>query len=249
MPLRAVLFDLGDTLWHFPELPPVDTIRKETVQRISELLRSWDIEPEGERFFLGRDIRLALNEVEGAAYRGDLVSPNYTTLVQNVAASKGLDLSPEQSEQLWDTWNLGGAFLGRILFDDTIDMLETLRNQGYRLGCITNRSFGGPRFLEEVRELGILDFFEVMAISCDFGYMKPHPQIYEHALSTMKIAPDETAMVGDSLRADMEGAQALGITAIWRTRPNPREEIDGVVPDFTVDELREIPRLPCFTAD
>lgn len=249
MPLRAVLFDLGDTLWHFPELPPVDTIRRETVRRISELLRSWDIEPEGERFFLGRDIRLALHEAEGAAYRGDLVSPNYTTLVQNVAASTGLDLSPEQSEQLWDTWNLGGAFLGRILFDDTIGTLETLRDEGYRLGCITNRSFGGPRFLEEVRELGILDFFEVMAISCDFGYMKPHPQIYEHALSTMKIAPEETAMVGDSLLADVKGAQALGITAIWRTRPNPREEIDGVVPDFTVDELREIPRLPCFTAD
>ena len=40
----AVLFDLGDTLWHFPKMPPRDAIRGETVRRISSLLNRWGCE-------------------------------------------------------------------------------------------------------------------------------------------------------------------------------------------------------------
>ncbi len=246
MAVRAVLFDLGDTLWHFPELPPTQTIREETMRRLYALLRSWDVEPEGELRFLGRDIRLALGEADRLAYEGDCVSPHYPALTREVAASKGLDLTPERAEELWDTWNLGGIFLGRQLFPDAIDMLSALRDAGYRLGAVTNRSFGGPRFLSEVRELGLTPFFETVAISCDMGYMKPHARIYEHALEAMALDPGETVMVGDSLRADVAGSQALGMTAVWRKPLKMREEQDGIRPDFVVDELREIPDLACF---
>src|SRR3990167_7923066 len=102
MPIRAILFDLGNTLWHIPEPPPVQQIRHETVSRILGLLRSWDIEIEGQHRMLGRDI-------------GD-----------------------DRAEELWHTWNLGGDFFGRRLYDDTLDTLETLRTRGYRLGCVTN---------------------------------------------------------------------------------------------------------------
>ena len=39
--ITAVFFDLGDTLWHFPSMPPVEVIRNETVRRIAELLKGW----------------------------------------------------------------------------------------------------------------------------------------------------------------------------------------------------------------
>ena len=249
MAIRAVLFDLGDTLWHFPQLPPVETIREETVRRISALLRSWDIEPVGELLYLGRDIRLTLEEADREAFQSDLLSPHYPTLVREVAAAKGLDLTPEQGEQLWQTWNLGGAFLGRRLFDDAIETLETLRGRGYRLASVTNRSLGGPRFLEEVDELGLAQFFEEIVISCDLGYMKPHPKIFRHTLEALGIEPQEAVMVGDSLRADVAGAQALGMTAVWYPGPTRHGQADGVQPDFVVDELREIPQLPCFHPD
>lgn len=246
MTVSTVLFDLGDTLWHFPEMPPVDTIRKETVRRISNLLRLWNINPEGEFFFIGRDIRLALDKAERAAYSSDFVSPNYSELTRDVAAAKGLELTLDQSQELWDAWNLGGEFFGRTLFDDTMDMLETLRDRGYQIGCVTNRSFGGPRFLDEVRNLGLMDYFDTMVVSCDFGYMKPHPEIYQEALTNLNAQPEETAMVGDSLKADVAGAQVLGLTGIWRKRPIVRDEPADVTPDYTVDELNEIPGLACF---
>ncbi|MEX1255224.1 MAG: HAD family hydrolase [Dehalococcoidia bacterium] len=249
MAVRAVLFDLGDTLWHFPEMPPADEIRGETMRRIYALLRSWDVEPEGELRFLGRDIRLTVTEAVKQAYEGDFVEPDCPGIARDVAAAKGLTISQEQADQLWDAWNLGGAFLNRRLFHDALHMLETLQQRGYRLGSVTNRTFGGPRFLEEVDELGLADYFEVISISCDLGYMKPRAEIFEHALDALAIEPQEVVMVGDSLKADVGGAQALGMTAVWRRLPKTKEEVDGIKPDFIIDELREIPDLPCFRPD
>lgn len=246
MAISTVLFDLGNTLWHIPDPPPVEEVRKETIRRIFALLDSWGIEPEGELFFLGRDIRFAIEEANRRAYEGDCVSPHFPTVVGEVAAAKGLNLTPAESEQLWESWNLEGAFFGRRLFDDAIDALEALRRRGYRLGCVTNRAFGGPAFASEVEDHGLARFFDVLSVSCDIGFMKPHPQIFQHALDILGVEPEEAVMVGDSLRADVAGAQALGMTAVWREHPGIDEQADGVRPDFVVDELREVPQLPCF---
>jgi HAD superfamily hydrolase (TIGR01662 family) len=252
--ITTVFFDLGDTLWHFPKMPPRETVRKETVGRIRKLLESWGEPFEGDRFYLGRDIRLAVDAETSRAFHGDCVDPNYPELCRRIAAQHDLDLSAEQGEELWEAWNLGGAFLGRELFPDVLPTLGWLRGRGTRLGVVTNRGFSGPRFHEELRDLGLEDLFEATVISCDLGYMKPHPRIFEHALELVNATPQETAMVGDSLRADVEGAKALGMTAIWR-RPVVGEPLEAtedipepgqVVPDYTIDTIGDLRDLPIF---
>src|SRR5207245_700771 len=198
--------DLGDTLWHFPKMPPRDVIRSETVGRIRRLLERWRSDMDGERFYLGRDIRLAVEEETSRAFHGDCVDPGYPEICRRIAGRHELELTPEQGEELWEAWNLGGAFLGRVLFPDVIETLRWLQARGYRLAAVTNRGYSGPRFHEEMRELGLAELFEATVISCDLGYMKPHPRIFQYTLETMEIEADETVMVGDSLRADVEGA-------------------------------------------
>lgn len=249
MPIRAVLFDLGNTLWHIPDPPPTETIRHETVGRILALLRSWGVEPENRHRFLGRDIRLATTEADRGAYETDAVSPDFHQIVRRVAASRGLDLTPDRVEQLWNSWNLEGAFFGRRLYKDTIETLAELRLRGYRTGCVTNRVFAGPAFFSEVEELGLAELLDVMSVSCDIGYMKPHPKIFEHALAALDVAPDETAMVGDSPRADVAPAQALGMTAVWRRPRRLTEQLDGVRPHFVIHQLRELLDLPILRPD
>jgi HAD superfamily hydrolase (TIGR01549 family) len=243
---KAVLFDLGNTLWHIPEPPPVEAIRNETVRRILDLLRSWDVEPDDGLRFIGRDIRLAITAADREAYESDAVSPDFAGIVRQVGASHGLSLTPAQAERLWHTWNLEGAFFGRRLFDGAIEALDALRGRGLRLACVTNRAFGGPAFMAEVEEHGLAPYFDVMSVSCEVGYMKPHPKLYHHALEALDVEPSDAVMVGDSLKADVAGSQALGMTAVWRRHDGIREDIDGVQPDFVIDELRELPLLPCF---
>ena len=228
--IKTVLFDLGDTLWHFPAMPPVDFIRTETMRRISGLLRSWEVPMEGELRFLGREIRLGVEKVDRAAYQGDCVSPDFNEAVRQIVAAKGLELDYERASQLWDAWNIGGKGLGRTMFDDAYETLDWLKSNGIRIGCVTNRVFGGPRFAEELRDLNLDQYFESVSVSCDMGYMKPHPKAYEYVIDEMKIDPRETAMVGDSLRADVQGSQALGMTAIWRRvkKPDPPHEPEQV---------------------
>lgn len=249
MPSRAVLFDLGSTLWHIPERPPNQVIRNETVKRIFGLLNSWDVEPEGELRFLGRDIRLGVGDADHKAYESDRVSPHYPAVVREIVAGKGLDITEEQAADLWDTWNLEGSFFGRKLFDGTHDMLETLRERGYKIGMVTNRPFAGPSFHEEIEELGLKEHFDVMSISCDVGYMKPHEAIFRHALEALDVEPENAVMVGDSMVADVAGGQALGMTAVWRRYRDLDEDRDGIDPDYVIEELHELPHLACFQRD
>jgi HAD superfamily hydrolase (TIGR01549 family) len=238
MTIKAVLFDLGDTLWHFPAMPPAMTIRGETMRRIGAVLQTWEIPLEGDFRFLGRDIRFGVEKADRAAYESDCVSPDFSETVRQIVAEKGLHISYEQAAQLWDAWNLGGITLGRTMFDDAYRTLAWLREHGVRIGCVTNRVFGGPRFAEELRELRLDEYFESTAVSCDMGYMKPHAKCFEYALDEMKIDARETAMVGDSLLADVQGSQALGMTAIWRRirkddPPHEAEQLGEATDDDT----------------
>ncbi len=276
MAIKNVLFDLGDTLWHFPDLPPTDTIRGETMRRISSLLGEWEVPFEGPLRFLGREIRLGVEAADRAAYESDCVSPDFNQVVREIAAKSGLELSYDQAARLWDRWNLGGLLLGRTMFDDAFATLDWLRERGCRLGCVTNRVFGGPRFAEEMRELGLDRYFESTVVSCDLGYMKPHPRTYEAALEEMGVSAAETAMVGDSLKADVQGAHAVGLTTVWRRvrRRDPKHEPEQVgegpagsrgatraetgralgefgggedaTPDHTIWSLTELTQLPIF---
>lgn len=253
--IKAVLFDLGDTLWHYPNYPPIQEVRQETSKRIHALLRSWGIEPEGDLRYLGREIRLAVDRETHRAFYGDSISPHYPGLCRIAAANMKLELTEAQSDELWETWNLEGQFYRRELFEDVLHTLEWLKQKGYRIGSVTNRGYSGPRFWRELEELGLAGFLETVVTSCDTGYLKPHPKIFQKALADMKLAADETAMVGDSMHADVKGAQAMGMTAIWRKPPygepvetgtdSPDTEA-GAVPDYTLDHVSDLTKLPIF---
>ena len=58
--IKAVFFDLGDTVWHLPHMPPPETIRGETMRRVGGLVESWGHEMSADRRMIGRDIRYAI---------------------------------------------------------------------------------------------------------------------------------------------------------------------------------------------
>jgi FMN phosphatase YigB (HAD superfamily) len=74
--------------------------------------------------------------------------------------------------------------------------------------------------------------------------MKPHKLLFEHALGELGVAGSEALHVGDSLIADVRGAQALGMTAVWRKPRKRFDEPEGIVPDYTIAELEELLQLP-----
>ena len=73
---------------------------------------------------------------------------------------------------------------------------------------------------------------------------KPSRPLFEAAARSMGLGLEEVAMVGDDLRADVAGSQALGIRAVLVRTGNSRNadlETSGVVPDAILDSLADLP--------
>jgi putative hydrolase of the HAD superfamily len=101
------------------------------------------------------------------------------------------------------------------LYDDALPALEVLRRSDLILGVLSN----WEEWLERLMvSLGIRDYFDVAVISGLAGHEKPDREIFLAALEAAGTHPEETMHVGDSLRDDVEGAQAVGIRAVLLDR-------------------------------
>jgi len=119
----------------------------------------------------------------------------------------------------------------RPLFDDTLSTLAVLQQRGFLLGIVSNRIWGGQAFQEDLQTLGLHKYFDLrtIAVSGDLGVRKPNPAIFLHALDALNVSPEEAAMVGDALSADIVGAQRLGIFATWKPKSEVREHMHEVL--------------------
>jgi HAD superfamily hydrolase (TIGR01549 family) len=72
---------------------------------------------------------------------------------------------------------------------------------------------------------GFLDSFAFVTHSDNMHFAKPHPAYYAEVIARIGIEPDETLMVGDSIRNDIQPSQQLGIHPFHVTDANPLEHI------------------------
>jgi len=104
-----------------------------------------------------------------------------------------------------------------LLFDGAIEVLNYLK-ENYHLHIITN-GFGEVQG-RKLRNSKIDHFFQTITNSEMVGVKKPHPTIFEFALSLAKASKEESIMIGDSLEADIDGALSFGIDAIYFNEQN-----------------------------
>jgi len=105
------------------------------------------------------------------------------------------------------------AWFADLMFDDGVEALLHRLNARFRLALITN----GPSWTQraKIEQLQLHRWFECMVVSGEFGADKPDPQIFAHVLRTLMIPASQAVMIGDNPEADIRGAQAVGMSAIW----------------------------------
>ncbi|HEY3231770.1 MAG TPA: HAD family hydrolase [Roseiflexaceae bacterium] len=127
---------------------------------------------------------------------------------------------------------------GLTAMPDAAETLAALREQGYRVGMISNTIWPAELHIEDLAELGILPYLEHMDFSGELGFWKPNSQIFHHTLSKLGVAPEEAVFVGDSPHDDIVGAQGVGMRAIWmRSADFP---LGDVRPDALIAALPEL---------
>jgi putative hydrolase of the HAD superfamily len=217
--LRAVLFDVDFTLFRpGPELGP------EGYRRLGErhgLLLDPARYPEARA--------RAISVLQG---KRELVHDDEIWIAFTEQIVRGLggdaDGARECAADMVREWERHENF---TLFEDALPAMEELRRHDLRIGLVTN----GQRDLEEFVAHHALEV-DAMVGSRLHGRIKPHPSIFVAALRELDVAPEETAMVGDSYEDDIEGARSLGMRAILLDR-------DGLRPDEPdrIDTLLALP--------
>lgn len=98
-----------------------------------------------------------------------------------------------------------------FLYDEMRPALELLRQHGYKLAVVTNKS---AEFTEPLlRHLNIWSLFDCVVSGNTLPKKKPEPDQLYFACQQMDVAPDRTIMVGDS-RFDINAAHAAGCLAV-----------------------------------
>ena len=96
-------------------------------------------------------------------------------------------------------------------YPESLTILRTLRDAGYRLGVISNASHSLPGILEK---LGLARYFDTITYSFDVGAEKPDVRIFRRAVAQANATEERSVHVGDSFEADYLGARRAGLHAV-----------------------------------
>ena len=237
--LRAVIFDLGGTLMY--ERASWDPLIAQADETLTNYLRAQGMELNLSSF--PREFRKRLDRYFRKREK-DLLETTYSFVLRDVLADKGYGDIPETIirnalDRLFAITQTNWA-----LEEDTLPTLKKLEEDGYRLGLVSNA--GDDQDVQQLaRHFGISQYFDFILTSAACSYRKPHPRIFELALSNWYFLPSEAVMVGDNLDADIRGAKSAGLYAVWISRragPNNGDPLP-VPPDADLSSLNELPAV------
>ncbi len=248
MPLRALLFDLDDTL--VPESPAIAAgyravaervwgqSTSERVQQLTDAARAvWRAGVPSE---YRERIHLSLGEGlygEFVATGGD--ADRLRAFIPRLHAEAFAAVLPAarrgDSSELVALWR--EARLAAVTpYPETLEVLGSLRGR-VALGLVTNGA--EPLQRAKLVRAGIDGAFDTVVVSEVVGVGKPSPEPFEVAIRALGVDPAEVAMVGNDLDRDIAGARAAGIRPIWIHRP--ADGWDGDPGDARrVSDLREV---------
>jgi putative hydrolase of the HAD superfamily len=175
-----------------------------------------------------------LDEVEDQIYSHDLFV-HYTASIIEHMGGRG-EKVVEVAREIYEQWSVNHHF---EMYDDVAPVLSELRKSGLIVGAISNSHRSLDAFCEH---FALRDLITVSVSSAEHGYMKPHRSIFDTALAKAGVAAEQSVMVGDSLRHDIDGALAAGMRAVLLRRSG---ELPAALPAGlpVITTLAELPPL------
>ncbi len=236
--ISAVLFDMDDTLIDWSGFEG-DIAALET-DGIGNIYRY--VIDEGHALTPFLEFQEAFRETAVLAWQEAKKSwsgVSFVNILRRLLTQCGIDISQIDMDAALRAYGWG-PISGVTPFADTLPVLTVLKEQGYKIGLITNAM--QPMWMRDVelRAYGILDFLDVRLTSGDVGYMKPHPIIYQRALAQLDVPPEKAVFVGDRPANDITGANEAGLISVLISPPHLNRALDGVRPNYTITTLTEL---------
>jgi putative hydrolase of the HAD superfamily len=222
--LRAVLFDLDDTLFdhHGCARDALSAVRDG--HACFSAVRFEDLERAHARYLeeLHREVMVGRLPLEDARRE------RFRRLFGAAGVPAGDDLADLAATTYRDRYREARRAVPGV------GVLLPLVKARARVGVVSNNLLAEQR--EKVVVCGLDVFIDTLVVSEEAGVAKPDPAIFGIALGRLGCRADEAVMVGDSWSADVAGARAAGIRAIWFNRSGEAPPED----DRSIAQLRAL---------
>jgi len=203
--VRAILFDLGDTVVRLEPFPA-------DVAADLEVELNAHFGPGRHAIAAKIAARIAedAREAHRTARRDEVDIP---AIVRSVLAEAGIASPATLAMAVADAH--GRADVGRIHeVPGRAQFLDGLRGRGYRLAIVSNTTTRSELLIGMLERFGLLPYFDALVFSSQIGVRKPHAAIYEAALREVATKPTDALFVGDRLREDVLGPRQLGMRGV-----------------------------------
>lgn len=232
--LDAVIFDYGNTLIEFGP-SQVDACDRALSQALESMFGPHD-------FARLQEIQ---HRERRSPYEGEFKENELAGTTRNLIRSLfETDASDEQILELLEV--RFAVMVSSIQVDPEVPRLLDRLSQRFRLGLISN--YPCSRSIKHsLAQHGLDRWFETVVVSADVGHVKPHPRLFELAVSSMKVRPEATLYIGDNWLGDIQGAKRFGMKAAWIRQYIPYENFPenpgDHQPDLVVSHLSELADL------
>ena len=220
--ITAVLFDLDDTLFDHAHCArcALDAVR--SAHQPFSAADPLELERAHSRILeeIHGDVMLGRMPLDAARIE------RFRRLFQSVGADVGEDVAAAAAAGYRQAY-----IESRRAVAGAAALLEAVKERA-KVGVVSNNLLEEQR--AKLRHCELDRYIDVLMVSEEAGVSKPDPKIFEMALERLDCTAEEAVMVGDSWPADIVGAQASGIRAIW---VNPH---GAPPPDPSVPVLRSL---------
>ncbi|NLF87914.1 HAD family hydrolase [Candidatus Bathyarchaeota archaeon] len=233
MPIKAILFDMFDTLMMIEK---DHEFYAPSIRRMYRYLCGQGVDVPFERFEQAYiEERNKLFAVADLHFE----EPHFNVRVAATLRALGYSYDVSSPIVTAATCEFCEEFSKYVKIDDDAEATLKALKANYRLGMISN--FAIPECVLKLLKTGGVDrFFDVIVVSGAVNRRKPHEEIFKSTLKLMNLKADETVFVGDTIDADIEGAKAIGMSAIYIERRSQKAS-QKYLPDRTIKRLSQLP--------
>jgi len=241
MSIRAVLFDLGNTVLEYGLQGHWREFLRQRLEEMCPLVCDLAEGPKVTPSEFAARVAEVIGGERARAIERSGRSWHFRERLREGLAAVGLRANEDCLERLTD------AFYEPIRactqpYPDSRDALNLLRSHGIALAIVTNAPWDTPaRLLRgDLEHWGIGDFFDAFICSGEVPWRKPNPAFMLAAAQALNVRADECLVVGDTLESDIAGARAAGIRSVWMNRPGAVAATDDPRPDWIATSLCEV---------
>lgn len=224
--MKVIVFDIGGTLMEYKNMP-----------------LSWlDFYKDGFRYVCNK---LSLNIIENDIDKSFEVLKSYNPRINPLE----VDVTPKvifsEATSHWQGEFILSDVINKFyesmnltayIYPETLDFLDKLKAEGYKIAALTDVAIGMPDELHKIYFPELLPYFDMYVSSISCGYRKPNPKGLSDIAENFGVVPSEMIMIGDEEK-DIKTAKRFGCKSVLIYR---RDKNANFGQDYTVTDLNKL---------